>query len=77
MQCAVDTCDKDIPPARLEAQPKTKTCSTVCSKELRRQTNVRLSRERRARLRAEKIERLKAEKPEAVADAIAGLSAAG
>ncbi|MCY3933463.1 MAG: hypothetical protein OXH70_17275 [Acidobacteria bacterium] len=74
-KCAVDSCENEIPRPRIEAQPKTKTCSSACSKQLRRQTNVRLSRERRARIRAAKIEQLKAEKPEAVAEALAGLEA--
>ena len=49
MKCEV--CPKEIPPERLEVQPRTKTCSAACTKERQRRMNRLLSRKRREKRR--------------------------
>ena len=36
MICTLPNCSKEIPPARRQRYPKTKTCSPTCSKEARK-----------------------------------------
>ena len=53
MRCIVPTCRRVIPPARLEASPRTLTCSRACSATHTRALHAAANRRLRARKRGQ------------------------